>query len=201
MYRYLALGDSFTCGTGIAAEDSYPFQLADQLQEKGIQVATPTVIAQDGWPTDELRQGIVDAAVTGTFDLVTLLIGVNNQYDGEAEGHTLETYHQQFTDLLQTAITFAGGKPKRVIVISIPDWSAVPGAAGPYFDQASQEIDTYNDYAKTESTRRGAHFVDITPLTRKAANDPSLVASDGRHYTGKMYAQWVQALLPAVDLS
>src|SRR5688500_6989550 len=140
MYTYLALGDSYTCGEAVPPEQSFPRQLAARLRGQGLDIADPRIIAVTGWTTDELQQGIKNEGVTGTFDLVTLLIGVNNQYRGEAKGFTLETYRTQFVDLLQTALHFAGNKPKHVIVISIPDWGVTPSADGHDRSRIAKEI-------------------------------------------------------------
>lgn len=200
MHSYLALGDSYTCGEAVAKEVSFPYLLADELNEKGVRIATPKVIATTGWTTDELQGAINDESITQTYDLVTLLIGANNQYRGTKKGYTLKTYQQEFTQLLSQAIRFAGDNRERVAVLSIPDWGATPFADGQNKQQIAQEIDEYNAANKQEAARQDVTYVDITQISRQASHDPQLTAKDGLHPTGKMYAQWVQELLPFVRL-
>jgi lysophospholipase L1-like esterase len=199
MHTYLALGDSYTCGEAIPSLQSFPQQLTATLREQGLELADPTIVAVTGWTTDELQQAIAEKQLEQTYDFVTLLIGANNQYRGPARGFTPQSYQTGFAGLLQTAIGFAGGHPDHVVVVSIPDWGATPFAAGQERERIAQEIDAYNAINKAESKRLGAHYVDITPLSRQAANNPSLVASDDLHYAGSMYAQWVQSMLPQVE--
>lgn len=183
--RYLALGDSYTIGESVPAGERFPHQLARELG-----IATPTIIAKTGWTTDELNAAIDAASPRGPFDLVTLLIGVNNQY----RGREAEQYRGEFAALLQRAIGFAGGDPSRVIVVSIPDWGVTPFAEGRDRAQIAREIDQYNAVNRDEAQRAGAHYVDITPISRGA--DPALVAGDGLHPSGKQYREWVDRILP-----
>src|SRR5690348_1819975 len=131
MYSYLALGDSYTYGELVPTEQSFPYQLVARLREQQVDMADPEVIAATGWTTAELQTGIAATPPhQQQYDLVTLLIGVNNQYRGLAKGYTIDGYKKEFTELLRQAIGFAGGKPDNVIVISIPDWSVMPVADG-----------------------------------------------------------------------
>jgi lysophospholipase L1-like esterase len=157
-------------------------------------VADPEIIAATGWTTDELAAGIDRARPEGPYGLVSLLIGVNNQY----RGLPLEEYREQFAALLVRAFGFAGGDARRVIVLSIPDWGVTPFAAGRDGTRIACEIDAFNQAAREIAVRAGAAFVDITPITRRAAHDVSLVAEDGLHPSGVMYGLWVDALLPVV---
>ncbi len=192
--RYLALGDSYTIGERVAPEARWPVLLADSLRARGVHVAPPTVIAQTGWTTDELDAAIDRAGPKGPFDLVSLLIGVNNQY----RGRDLENYRAEFRALLQRAAGFAGGDAGRVVVVSIPDWGVTPfGAEDARGEQQiGAEIDAYNAAAREETARAGAHFVDVTPVSRTASGDPSLTAEDGLHPSGAMYAAWTELALP-----
>ena len=183
--RDLALGDSYTIGESVAETDRYPVQLAHALK-----IGEPQIIAKTGWTTDELNAAIDKADPHGPFDLVTLLIGVNNQY----RGRSADEYRQQFTGLLQRAIGFAGGKAKNVVVISIPDWGVTPFAKDRDRAKIAREIDQFNAINREETLKAGARYVDITPESRKAANDPSLVAGDGLHPSGKMYSEWTQLI-------
>ncbi len=192
--RFLALGDSYTIGESIPSEDRWPVQLAQALQSSGQPVGDPIIIARTGWTTSELMNGIRQAAPVGPFELVSLQIGVNNQY----RGGQLETYRLEFVDLLVVAIGFAEGEANRVIVLSIPDWGVTPFAEGRDRDQIAAEIEAFNAVNREESQRLGARYIDITPISRLAGQDTSLLAPDGLHPSGKMYAAWVEQALPAV---
>ncbi len=191
--RILALGDSYTIGEGVAEELRWPVQLAARLREQGQAVRDPQIIARTGWTTDELSAAIDRSQPEGKFDLVTLLIGVNNQY----RGRSADEYRVQFRALLERSVAFAGGRADRVLVLSIPDWSATPYAMS--FDRArvASEIDAYNQINRQETEAAGAVYVDITPISRQAGADPELLAADGLHPSGKMYAAWVDLALPS----
>ncbi len=181
--RYLALGDSYTIGESVTEADRFPNQLARELG-----IAPPQIIAKTGWTTDELNAAIDAANPQGSFDLVTLLIGVNNQY----RGRDAEQYRGEFAALLRRAIGFAGGDAKKVVVVSIPDWGVTPFAEGRDRAKIATEIDRYNAINREEAARAGAKYVDITPISR--GNDPALVAGDGLHPSGKQYTEWVRAI-------
>lgn len=195
MITILALGDSYTIGTNVSVEERWPVQLAAALREQGIPAADPLIIARNGWTTDDLETGIQAASPQGPFDLVTLLIGVNNQF----RGYPLEAYRQEFAALLVQAIAFAGGDPGRVVVLSIPDWGVTPFATNRDRAQVAAEIDAFNAANREEAEKAGALYVDITPATRNMSQDnPHLLAADGLHPSGEMYVQWVQQVLPLV---
>jgi lysophospholipase L1-like esterase len=183
--RYLALGDSYTIGESVSADERFPVQLA-----KALNLGEPQIIAKTGWTTDELNAAIDAADPKGPYDLVTLLIGVNNQY----RGRSAEEYRTQFVGLLQRAIGFAGGNAKHVIVVSIPDWGLTPFAEGRDRTKISREIDHFNAINREEAKRAGAKWVDITIISRRS--DPALVAGDGLHPSGQQYAEWVRAIVP-----
>lgn len=189
---YLALGDSYTIGEGVAEQQRWPVQLVAQLRKAGVVMADPQIIARTGWTTDELAAGIAEKQPQGPFALVTLLIGVNNQYR-----HRLPTeYREQFRDLLQQAIALAGGQPDHVIIVSIPDWSVTPFAQGRDRQEISAEIDYFNVINREEAAQAGARYVNITPGSRLAADDATLLADDQLHPSGKMYATWVELVRP-----
>jgi lysophospholipase L1-like esterase len=190
--RYLALGDSYTIGEAVTDNQRFPVQLTESLRANGLSMNDPLVIARTGWTTDELDAGINDANLQGMFDLVTLLIGVNNQY----RGRDLEEYRVQFRGLLQRAVSFADGEAGRVIVVSIPDWGVTPFASDRDRAQIAAELDAFNTVNRQEATKAGARYADITPISRRAVEDVSLVAEDGLHPSGKMYGLWVELLLP-----
>ncbi|HEX8319098.1 MAG TPA: SGNH/GDSL hydrolase family protein [Longimicrobium sp.] len=191
--KFLALGDSYTIGEGVAAADRWPVQLAALLREQGQDFAEPQIIARTGWTTDELSDAIDAADPRGPYDLVSLLIGVNNQYRGRGT----EEYRAEFAGLLQRAIGFAGGDASRVIVLSIPDWGATPFAEGRSRANIAAEIDVFNAINRQETERLGARYVDITPQSRTAGSNPAFLAPDGLHYSGLTYAEWARLALPA----
>ncbi|HEX4683964.1 MAG TPA: SGNH/GDSL hydrolase family protein [Gemmatimonadaceae bacterium] len=192
--RILALGDSYTIGESVTAAERWPMQLAAMLREQGRAVAKPEIVAFTGWTTDELAAAIETEMPRGLFDIVSLLIGVNNQYRGRATGE----YRGEFRSLLEQAIVFAGERPSRVIVISIPDWGVMPFAAGRDAAAIAGEIDAYNAVNRDEAGRAGAPYADITPISRRASGEPELVAGDGLHPSGAMYAEWARLILPMV---
>jgi lysophospholipase L1-like esterase len=190
---YLALGDSYTIGESVEPSLRWPVQLVKALGEQGMATEEPVIIARTGWTTSELMAGISEKGTTETFDLVSLLIGVNNQY----RGRDLEEYRSQFVDLLSTAIGFAGGKAENVVVLSIPDWGVMPFAEGRDRDQIGLEIDAFNRVNREESLGAGVRYVDVTGISRGATAEPDLVAEDGLHPSGAMYALWAEASLPS----
>ncbi|WP_184624520.1 SGNH/GDSL hydrolase family protein [Pedobacter cryoconitis] len=193
---YLALGDSYTIGEAVSQDQSFPYQLSAGLSKQGLNVAVPEIIAKTGWTTDELQAAIKAEGLSAKFDFVTLLIGVNNQY----RGYPIDTYRTEFRELLQTAISFAGGDKTHVFVVSIPDWGATPFGkqSGRDLGATSSEIDAFNAVGKEEALDAGASFTDITPGSRDASANPLLVASDGLHPSGNMYKNWANNLIPVV---
>jgi lysophospholipase L1-like esterase len=190
--RMLALGDSYTIGEGVAEDDRWPVRLAALLRARGIAVASPVIVARTGWTTDELSAGIDAARPAGSYGLVTLLIGVNNQYRGRSS----DEYRTQFRTLLSRAITFANSHASRVIVVSIPDWSVTPFAQGRDRARIATEIDAFNTINREETIRAGARYMDVTPMSRRAATETGLVAGDGLHPSAAMYAEWARLALP-----
>jgi len=185
----LALGDSYTIGEGVAATERWPNQLAAELRKRGVDMAEPRIIAKTGWTTDELNEAIDRERVQDSFDLVTLLIGVNNQY----RGRDPENYRVEFASLLRRAIHFAGGDARRVIVVSIPDWGVTPFSLGRDRARIAAEIDAFNGVNRDVTKQAGARYADITPLSREGV---LMVVSDGLHPSSTMYARWTAAILP-----
>lgn len=185
--RFLALGDSYTIGESVPVEERWPNELARELGWP-----EPQIIAKTGWTTDELNAAIDAAKPQGPFDLVTLLIGVNNQY----RGRDAEEYRREFAGLLRRAIGFAGGDARKVVVVSIPDWGVMPFAKDRDRRKIAAEIDRFNAINREETVRAGARYADVTAISRRAASDPALVAGDGLHPSGSMYRQWVAAIRP-----
>jgi lysophospholipase L1-like esterase len=190
---YLALGDSYTIGEAVAAHERWPAVLVQRLRHGGLPIDEPQIVAVTGWTTDELAQGMDAAALLPPYGLVTLQIGVNNQY----RGRPADDYREQFAGLLDRAIALAGGRAARVVVASIPDWGVTRFAREQGRDRAriAAELDAYNALARAETERAGARFVDITGTSRQ---HPELLADDGLHPSAAQYALWVEAIEPAV---
>jgi lysophospholipase L1-like esterase len=195
--RYLALGDSYTIGESLFVEDSWPMQWARALQASGIDIANPGIIARTGWTTDELSTALDEAESNNTlsppYDLVSLSIGVNNQY----RGRSAENYREEFSSLLQRAIRYSGEEAARVVVISIPDWGITEYGQKSGRDTAkiSRELDLFNQINADASRNVGAHWVDISKITREAGSGTNFYAEDGLHPSRALYALWVKELL------
>lgn len=189
--KYLALGDSYTIGEGVLESERYPMILADLLAKENISVEKPKIIATTGWTTDELQKGIANTSgLENHYDLVTLLIGVNNQY----RGRSVENYREEFTALLDQSINFAGHDPERVIVLSIPDWGITPFAQekGTDQDKVATEIDRFNQAKKEISHSKGVAYIDITEHYRRFGDKENGVVGDKLHPSGKIYQYWAE---------
>ena len=181
---FLALGDSYTIGESVDEKDRWSMQLIDLLKDS-FDFTKHDIIARTGWTTSELTQAIETRKLTEQYDLVSLLIGVNNQYRGQS----LDTYRVEFRELLKISTKFARNDAKRVIVLSIPDWGKSPFAKGQDNLKIASEIDRFNNASKEECKKANIVFIDITEITRKNT-DASMFASDGLHYAGKMHRLW-----------
>ena len=193
-YYYLALGDSYTIGQSVAPQDNFPSQVISIMKNDSIDFQPARIIAKTGWTTDELETGIKTAnaadPLRSSYDFVSLLIGVNNQY----RGRSVADYKPEFEELLKKAIHFAGNKADHVVVVSIPDWGVTPFANGRDRAQIAVEIDAYNAVNKEIALQYNVHYTDITPWTREAATDNSLLAADGLHPSGKEYRRWAEKI-------
>jgi len=192
----LALGDSYTIGQSVEESERWPVQLAQELNASGIQIDSVEIIAQTGWRTDQLFEAIRSKNITPPYELVSLLIGVNNQFQGQ----TAEEFRSEFVALLETAVELTGNDKDRVFVLSIPDWGVTP--FGALFDPAetSLQIDQFNAVVQLETQKKDILFFDITAISRQALEDSTLIASDGLHPSGKMYRLWVENLLPTLSI-
>src|SRR5690554_3663064 len=187
-YRYLALGDSYTIGEGVAERENFPHQVVYSLTET-LDFLPPRIVARTGWTTAELIEGIASEEIAGQkYDWVTLLIGVNNQYRGQDP----DRYAEEFEQLLDQALTFAGGNAKRVIVLSIPDWGVTPFAAETEKDpsQIATEIDQFNRINQEISSRRKVHYLDITSKYREVGGLPGYYVEDRLHPSQEIYKEW-----------
>ena len=191
---YLALGDSYTIGESVPEAGRWPVQLAAALRERGVPLAAPRIIATTGWTTDELSAAMDAAEPLGRHDVVSLLVGVNNQY----RGWNLGEYRVEFADLLDRAIALAGDRPGRVLVLSIPDWGVTPfgQASGRDTAEIARQLDAFNAAAADECAAREVAFVDITPVSRERGAEPGMVADDGLHPSAAMYTEWTRLALP-----
>jgi lysophospholipase L1-like esterase len=188
--RYLALGDSYTIGESVSLDKNFPAQLVDALKFSGVKVSSYKIIARTGWTTSNLKAAIETAALKDTFNLVSLLIGVNNQYQKK----DVNLYIQEFEELAQRAIMFAGGKKENVFIVSIPDYGYTP------FGESNQttisaEINEYNAINKRLAAELGLRYCDITSISRRGLSEPDLVAGDGLHPSAKMYTEWVKIIM------
>lgn len=191
---YLALGDSYTIGTKIAGQNNFPHQLVDSLKNHGVFVKIPKIIAQNGWTTGNLQKGIQSADIKDqTYDIVTLLIGVNNQY----QNLSIEEYKKEYKQLLLSAIKFASGEKEHVFVLSIPDYGYTPYAQKNQ-KQISREIKNFNKACRKITKKLGVQYHNITPLTRQVKKHPEYVAKDGLHPSEKLYAQWIDQIVAPV---
>ena len=187
--RYLALGDSYTIGEGVAEADRWPMQLARSLRASGVSISDPEIIARTGWTTDELDAAITERAPHSPYALVTLLIGVNNQY----RNRSVDEFRVQLRGLIGRAVLFAGNTPGNVILVSIPDWGVTPYNVNRDRATVSRDIDAFNAVVREEANRARTHWVDITDLTRAAPRD---VVADGLHPSTSMYKQWTARVEP-----
>ncbi|UPQ77693.1 SGNH/GDSL hydrolase family protein [Flavobacterium azooxidireducens] len=193
--KYLALGDSYTIGQSVCATCRFPAQLKDSLKNylPAADDISVKVVAQTGWTTTNLKNGIANENLIAEYDLVTLLIGVNNQY----QNRPFSLYETEFPELLQTAIALAKGDKNRVIVVSIPDYAFTPFGQGSSNPQnISNQLDQYNLFAKDHAESLGIEFVNITDITREGLNNTNLVASDNLHPSELAYSRFVERLLP-----
>lgn len=190
--RHLALGDSYTIGEGVPEDSRWPMQLARQLMAEGMAMEPPRLVAATGWTTDELAAAMDAAQLTPAYDLITLLIGVNNQY----RGRSAEEYLGEFRQLLEHAVALAGDRPGHVVVVSIPDWGVTRFAREHGHDAAAigAALDRFNALARATAEAIGAAFVDITDLSRA---HPDELADDGLHPDARQYARWAGRIAPA----
>jgi len=191
MKTYLALGDSYTIGEKVLVEENFPNQTVALLNGK---LSIPQIIATTGWTTDELDAAITAANIT-TFDIVSLLIGVNNQY----RERTVNNFEIEFERLLQRAIAFTNNNSTHVVVLSIPDWGVTPFAEGRDSKKIATEIDAYNLVCKMAAQKFNTHFIDITTAQRLDGNKEEFLAADKLHPSGKEYKKWAERLAEKIN--
>lgn len=193
---YLALGDSYTIGQSVPPEDRFPVIAASLLQQKGFKMKAPDIIARTGWSTADLLYDLTQHSIPNNYQLVTLLIGVNNQF----RRLPLTDYETEFRQLLQYSVNRAGGNPKRVIVLSIPDYSVTPFARSSNRSLIASEIDLFNERNRNITAGSGISYINITELSRQAGTDKALLTYDSLHYSKKYYKQVAELVVKlAVD--
>ena len=196
--KILCLGDSYTVGEGVPAEDSWPFQLVHALRKRDVPVAPPVVVAKTGWTSEELLAAMEQASLEPPYAMVSLMVGVNDQY----RGRSVADYTCDFESLLSQAIALAGGRSERVFVLSIPDWSVTPYAKKetPERDpqRIAEEIKAFNAVTARICYQQTIHYIHVTEMSRDARRGELYRAPDGLHYSRKMYTHWVEHLFPRV---
>ena len=194
-YKYLALGDSYTIGESVCNDCDYPKQLTDSLNKKLKGKTSVKIIAKTGWTTTDLLSAIALEKPSKDYDLVTLLIGVNNQYQDKP----FSLYEEEFPKLLDMAIDFAKGKKENVIVLSIPDYAFTPfGQKSGKSEKITSELIKYNAFAEKTANEKGVRFENITPITQQGLENPALVASDGLHPSEVAYKKFVEIIFDDV---
>jgi lysophospholipase L1-like esterase len=187
---FLALGDSYTIGESVVEDERWPVQLVNRINKQTQQFDSPKIIAKTGWTTDELKAAVLKSNITQKYDYVSLLIGVNNQY----RGRSVKNFEKEFNDLLNMAISFSKTGKEKVFVVSIPDWGVTPYAKNRDTKKISSEIDSFNATQKMVCEKLGVIFINITDISR--IPDSKLIAEDGLHPSGLMYAQWIERIIP-----
>lgn len=188
-YSFLALGDSYTVGEGVSYEESWPSQFVDYALDRGIDFKNPELIAQTGWKTYDLLDAIKSSNLSVKYDFISLLIGVNNQFNSRP----LSEFEDDLNEIL-TEINYLKKGNSKVIVISIPDWGYSPYGSSYDRERISDEIDQFNNILKKISEQNNLNFVDVTQISRSAINQPNLIAEDNLHPSGLMYLEWVKKI-------
>jgi lysophospholipase L1-like esterase len=194
LYNYLALGDSYTIGESVMLHENFPYQVVQALRKKGFLFQAPEIIAKTGWTTDELFEAIRNYSFLPRYDFVSLLIGVNNQY----RGREIIEYKEQLEELIKRSLELVNGKKEHFILVSIPDYSITPFAGSKDTEKISKEIDMFNSVNKALSIQYKIQYIDITPASRKAGTDPTLIAPDGLHPSEKQYSKWAEKIVEAI---
>lgn len=192
--RYLALGDSYTIGQSVNEEDRFPVQLSRRMRDNGFPLSDPKIIAVTGWTSSDLLMAVNQAGLSNDYDLITLCIGVNNQY----QGWPIEPYKADLTKILQKCLSLTNNRNTRIVVLSIPDYSVTPFARYSDTMSISRDIDRFNQAYRQVAEQFSVPFINITDISRLARDRPEYIASDGLHFSGKMYALWLDPLCDAL---
>ncbi len=192
----LCLGDSYTIGEGVPLHQNFPYQLVQLLRNANQHFTAPEIVAKTGWTGFELLEHLKETKLENEYDFATLLIGVNNQYRGLSS----TDFAKEFENLLKKAIAWVNNQPKKVIVISIPDWGVTPFAEGRDANQITNEINTFNGVCELTAQKYQTHFINITEGTRLAKKDTTLLTNDMLHYSGKEYANWSKKVFDIINI-
>lgn len=190
--RLLALGDSYTVGTAVDADDRWVTRLVERLRADGLEVADPRIVAADGWPSDRLAEAIEHRSLEAPYDLVTLLVGANDAY----RDRPVQEFRPDFVALLERAVEFAGGDPSAVVVVTIPDYSVTPHVEDHARADHARRLEAYNRAVREEAAAAGARLVDVVPISRQVADDDDLVADDGLHPSPAQHERWLERIYP-----
>ena len=185
----LALGDSYTIGEGVNEEERWPNQFVQVAYENGINFLTPRIVAMTGWKTYDLINGIESSNFEKKYDYISLLIGVNNQFNSRSINE-----FEDDLDKLLTKINNLKKKDGSVLIISIPDWGSSPFGENMDRNQISTEINSFNNSLKSFANINGLKYVDVTEISRRAINEPNLITSDNLHPSGLMYLEWAKKI-------
>ena len=193
--KFLALGDSYTIGQSVEISERWPVQFLKELKINTSAIDTLQIIAQTGWRVDQLKEAMNSSNLEPPYGLVSLLIGVNNQFQGQ----NANDFRPEFIEILEKSLKLVENRTERLFVVSIPDWGASPYGFGVDRTKVSKEIDEFNSVVKEESEKRGLRYFDITAISRRALIDRTLIASDELHPSGKMYKLWVDKMIPVIS--
>jgi len=194
LHSFIALGDSYTIGESVSKKDRWPVQLVDSINKTSSKINSLKIIAKTGWTTTELLEGIENDTLEISYDWASLMIGVNNQY----RGLNINNFKNEFDILLRKAISFCGGKKKRVFVLSIPDWGVTPFASSRNYIKIKKEIDAFNEVIKKVCMESNIRYFDITEISREASYNRTLIADDGLHPSRLMYKKWIKIIIPYI---
>lgn len=193
-YSFLALGDSYTIGESVDKSQRWPVQLAAHLNDRGYKVAPPKIIAKTGWTTGDLLSAMRSQLnYTRDFDLVSISIGVNNQYQEKS----IKEYEEEIREIFKMALNYSKKREKAVFALSIPDYGVTPFGAD-NAETIREEINQYNAVFRKVATDFGVDFYNITPISREAARNPKLIAEDDLHPSGLMYQYWVDEIIDEI---
>ena len=189
--RFLALGDSYTIGASVSVNGRWPVQLKDSLIRGGYRFDDLVIFATTGWTTTDLIQSLKENDLDGEYNLVSLLIGVNNQF----QGRSVDEYAIEFEKLLQTALEYTGNNPRQVFVLSIPDYSFTPWGESFGSSNITEEIERFNSRNRAITSSYNIPYINITDISRNGIEFPAYVAYDGLHPSETQYSKWVGRIL------
>ncbi|MBT6729269.1 GDSL-type esterase/lipase family protein [Flavobacteriaceae bacterium] len=188
-FTLLALGDSYTIGEGVDEDQRWPNQFIQVAYENGVDFISSRIIAETGWKSNDLINAIESSNFDKKYDYISLLIGVNNQFNSKPVNE-----FKKDLDKLLIKINNLKKKNGSVLIISIPDWGSSPFGLGFDRNEISNEINTFNNSLKSFANNNGLDYVDVTEISRRAINEPNLIAVDNLHPSGIMYLEWAKKI-------